>query len=235
MALPKLNTPEYELELPSTGGKVKFRPFLVKEQKLLMMAQESEDDNQVVDMVSQIVNACTFEKIDVDTSPMFDIEYIFLQIRGKSVCEKIDLNITCPDDEKTSVPVQVDINDISVLMSEEHNNEIDLNNDIKMVFRYPLLKDVKGIPANTKDVDLIFYLLNSCIESISHGEEIYNRVDISEKELTEFIDSLTGEQFERITDFFQTMPKLRHVIPVKNPKTEVESEVVVEGLASFLG
>lgn len=233
--LPKLDTPTYRLELPSTGEEIQYRPFLVKEQKLLMMAQESENDNEVVDMVSQIVNACTFEKIDVDTSPMFDIEYIFLQIRGKSVGEKIDLNITCPDDEKTSVPVQVDINDISVLMSEEHNNEIDLNNDIKMVFRYPLLKDVKGIPANTKDVDLIFYLLNSCIESISHGEEIYNRVDISEKELTEFIDSLTGEQFERITDFFQTMPKLRHVIPVKNPKTEVESEVVVEGLASFLG
>jgi len=233
--LPKLDTPTYRLTLPSTKEEIQYRPFLVKEQKLLMMAQESENDNEVVDMVSQIVNACTFEKIDVDTSPMFDIEYIFLQIRGKSVGEKIDLNITCPDDEKTSVPVQVDINDISVLMSEEHNNEIDLNNDIKMVFRYPLLKDVKGIPANTKDVDLIFYLLNSCIESISHGEEIYNRVDISEKELTEFIDSLTGEQFERITDFFQTMPKLRHVIPVKNPKTEVESEVVVEGLASFLG
>ena len=233
--LPKLDTPTYRLTLPSTKEEIQYRPFLVKEQKLLMMAQESENDNEVVDMVSQIVNACTFEKIDVDTSPMFDIEYIFLQIRGKSVGEKIDLNITCPDDEKTSVPVQVDINDISVLMSEEHNNEIDLNNDIKMVFRYPLLKDVKGIPANTKDVDLIFYLLNSCIESISHGEEIYNRVDISEKELTEFIDSLTGEQFERISDFFQTMPKLRHVIPVKNPKTEVESEVVVEGLASFLG
>ena len=233
--LPKLDTPTYRLTLPSTKEEIQYRPFLVKEQKLLMMAQESENDNEIVDMVSQIVNACTFEKIDVDTSPMFDIEYIFLQIRGKSVGEKIDLNITCPDDEKTSVPVQVDINDISVLMSEEHNNEIDLNNDIKMVFRYPLLKDVKGIPANTKDVDLIFYLLNSCIESISHGEEIYNRVDISEKELTEFIDSLTGEQFERITDFFQTMPKLRHVIPVKNPKTEVESEVVVEGLASFLG
>ena len=233
--LPKLDTPTYRLTLPSTKEEIQYRPFLVKEQKLLMMAQESENDNEVVDMVSQIVNACTFEKIDVDTSPMFYIEYIFLQIRGKSVGEKIDLNITCPDDEKTSVPVQVDINDISVLMSEEHNNEIDLNNDIKMVFRYPLLKDVKGIPANTKDVDLIFYLLNSCIESISHGEEIYNRVDISEKELTEFIDSLTGEQFERITDFFQTMPKLRHVIPVKNPKTEVVSEVVVEGLASFLG
>ena len=233
--LPKLDTPTYRLTLPSTKEEIQYRPFLVKEQKQIMMAQESENDNEVVDIVSQIVNACTFEKIDVDTSPMFDIEYIFLQIRGKSVGEKIDLNITCPDDEKTSVPVQVDINDISVLMSEEHNNEIDLNNDIKMVFRYPLLKDVKGIPANTKDVDLIFYLLNSCIESISHGEEIYNRVDISEKELTEFIDSLTGEQFERITDFFQTMPKLRHVIPVKNPKTEVVSEVVVEGLASFLG
>ena len=233
--LPKLDTPTYRLTLPSTKEEIQYRPFLVKEQKLLMMAQESENDNEIVDMVSQIVNACTFEKIDVNTSPMFDIEYLFLQIRGKSVGEKIDLMLTCPDDEKTSVPVQVDINDISVLMSEEHNNEIDLNNDIKMVFRYPLLKDVKGIPPNTKDVDLIFYLLNSCIESISHGEEIYNRVDISEKELTEFIDSLTGEQFERITDFFQTMPKLRHVIPVKNPKTEVVSEVVVEGLASFLG
>ena len=233
--LPKLDTPTYRLTLPSTKEEIQYRPFLVKEQKLLMMAQESENENEIIDMVSQIVNACTFEKIDVDTSPMFDIEYIFLQIRGKSVGEKIDLNLTCPDDEKTSVPVQVDINDISVLMSEEHSNEVDLNNDIKMAFRYPLLKDVKGIPANTKDVDLIFHLLNSCIESIKHEDETYNRVDISEKELTEFIDSLTGEQFERITEFFQTMPKLRHVIPVKNPKTEVESEVVVEGLASFLG
>jgi len=233
--LPKLDTPTYSLTLPSTGNELQYRPFLVKEQKLLMMAQESEDDNQVVDMVSQIVNACTFEKIDVNTSPMFDIEYIFLQIRGKSVGEKIDLMIICPDDEKTSVPVQVDISDISVLMNDEHNNEIDITNDIKMVFRYPLLKDVKGIPSNTKDVDLIFHLLNSCIESIHHGEEIYNRIDVSDKEITEFIDSLTGKQFEKITDFFQTMPKLRHVIPVKNPKTEVESEVVVEGLASFLG
>ena len=233
--LPKLDTPTYRLTLPSTKEEIQYRPFLVKEQKLLMMAQESENDNEIVDMVSQIVNACTFEKIDVNTSPMFDIEYIFLQIRGKSVGEKIDLMLTCPDDEKTSVPVQVDINDISVLMSEEHNNEIDITNDIKMVFRYPLLKDVKGIPVNTKDVDLIFHLLYGCTESIQHGEEIYNRVDISDKELAEFIDSLTGEQFERITDFFQTMPKLRHVIPVKNPKTEVESEVVVEGLASFLG
>ena len=233
--LPKLDTPTYRLTLPSTKEEIQYRPFLVKEQKLLMMAQESENDNEVVDMVSQIVNACTFEKIDVDTSPMFDIEYIFLQIRGKSVGEKIDLMLTCPDDEKTSVPVQVNINDISVLMSEEHNNEIDITNNIKMVFRYPLLKDVKGIPADTKDVDLIFHLLYGCTESIQHGEEIYNRVDISDKELAEFIDSLTGEQFERITDFFQTMPKLRHVIPVKNPKTEVESEVVVEGLASFLG
>ena len=233
--LPKLDTPTYRLTLPSTKEEIQYRPFLVKEQKLLMMAQESENENEIVDMVSQIVNACTFEKIDVDTSPMFDIEYIFLQIRGKSVGEKIDLMLTCPDDEKTSVPVQVNINDISVLMSEEHNNEIDITNDIKMVFRYPLLKDVKGIPADTKDVDLIFHLLYGCTESIQHGEEIYNRVDISDKELAEFIDSLTGEQFERITDFFQTMPKLRHVIPVKNPKTEVESEVVVEGLASFLG
>ena len=233
--LPKLDTPTYRLTLPSSREEIQYRPFLVKEQKLLMMAQESEDDNQVVDTVSQIVSACTFDKIDVNTSPMFDIEYIFLQIRGKSVGEKIDLMLTCPDDEKTSVPVQVDINDISVLMSEEHNNEIDITDDIKMVFRYPLLKDVKGIPSNTKEIDLIFYLLNSCIESIHHGEEIYNRVDVSDKEVTEFIDSLTGEQFERITDFFQTMPKLRHVIPVKNPKTEVESEVVVEGLASFLG
>jgi len=233
--LPKLDTPTYRLTLPSTKEEIEYRPFLVKEQKLLMMAQESEDDNEIVDTVSQIVNACTFEKIDVNQSPMFDIEYIFLKIRGKSVGEKIDLTLTCPDDEVTTVPVQVDINEISVLMSEEHKNEIEVTDNVKMVFRYPLLKDVRGVPANAKEVDMIFHLLYTCVDSIHYGEDIYNKVDISDKEITEFVDSLTGDQFEKITNFFQTMPKLRHVIPVKNPKTEVESEVTVEGLASFLG
>jgi len=233
--LPKLDTPIYKLTLPSTKEEIEYRPFLVKEQKLLMIAQESEDDHQIVDAVSQIVNSCTFEKINVNQSPMFDIEYIFLKIRGKSVGEKIDLMLTCPDDEVTTVPVQVDIDEISVLMNEEHTNEVEITDNIKIVFRYPLLKDIKEIPANTSEMDLIFTLLYTCIDSISHGEEIYNQIDVSNKEIEEFIDSLTGDQFEKVTNFFQTMPKLRHVIPITNPKTGVESEVVVEGLASFLG
>ena len=233
--LPKLDTPIYKLTLPSTKEEIEYRPFLVKEQKLLMIAQESENDQQIVDAVSQIVSSCTFEKIDVNQSPMFDVEYLFLRIRGKSVGEKIDLTLTCPDDEVTTVPAQVNIDEISVLMNEEHTNEINITDNIKMVFRYPLLKDIKEIPANTNEIDLIFTLLYTCIDSIYHGEEIYNRIDMSDNEIEEFVDSLTGDQFEKVSEFFQTMPKLRHVIPVTNPKTKIESEVVVEGLASFLG
>ena len=235
MALPKLETPTYELQLPSTGGKIKYRPFLVKEQKLLMMAQESNDAKQMIDTVSKLVTTCTFEKVDASKSPVFDVEYLFLQIRGKSVGENVQLKLICPDDEKTSVDVEVDINDIAVQMTDNHTNEIKITDTVKIFLNYPLLRDMKGILAETSQMQQIFSMLTKCVHEIHYGEQIFNKIDISEKDINEFIDQLTTDQFEGITNFFDTMPKLRHVIPITNPKTKVESEVVVEGLASFLG
>ena len=235
MALPKLDTPTYRLTLPSTREEIQYRPFLIKEQKLLMIAQESEDDQQIADAVTSIVKSCTFDKIDANLVPMFDIEYIFLNIRGKSVGEKVQLNLTCPDDEKTTVPVEVNLEDVSVQMVADHTNEIQITDQVKLFLKYPILSDMKGLMGDTNETSQIFNMLNKCVQEIHFGDQIFNRVDISEKEITEFIDQMTSEQFESITNFFNTMPKLRHVIMVKNPKTQVESEVVVEGLASFLG
>ena len=235
MALPKLNTPTYELELPSTDEKIKYRPFLVKEQKILLMAQESGEDKQIADAMGQLVSACTFGKIDANISPMFDLEYVFLKIRGKSVGEKVQLNLICPDDGETSVPVELDLNDISVQMLEEHNNEIEINDDVKIIFRYPLLTDMVGMKEDTTDVEKVFYFLTSCIKSIHFGDDIYQKVDLKDKEIADFVDQMTGDQFELVTEFFNTMPKLRHMVEVTNPKTKVKSEVLLEGLESFLG
>ena len=234
MGLPKLDTPTYRLTLPSTREEIQYRPFLVKEQKLLMMAQESESDEEIVDAISSLVKTCTFDKIDPENSPMFDIEYIFLKIRGKSVGEKIQLQIVCPDDEQTKVDIELDINDISVQMTSDHTNEIKITDTVKLFLKYPILKDMKGLVDNSSGMEQIFSLLTHCVQEIHYDEQIFNRIDISDKDINEFIDQLTTEQFEGISKFFDTMPKLRHVIPVKNPKTQVESEVVVEGLASFL-
>jgi len=223
------------LTLPSTGDEIQYRPFLVKEQKLLMMAQESEDDQQILDAVTSLVRTCSFDKIDANNSPMFDIEYIFLQIRGKSVGEKVQLKLICPDDEKTTVDVEVDINDIDVQMSDTHTNEVKITDTVKIFLKYPVLKDMKGLVNNASQMQQIFSMLTKCVHEIHYGEQIFSKIDISEKDIDEFIDQLTTDQFEGITNFFDTMPKLRHVIPITNPKTEVKSEVVVEGLASFLG
>ena len=233
--LPKLDTPTYRLTLPSTGDEIQYRPFLVKEQKLLMMAQESEDDEQILDAVTSLVRTCTFDKIDANNSPMFDVEYIFLQIRGKSVGEKVQLKLICPDDEKTTVDVEVDINDIDVQMSDTHTNEVKITDTVKIFLNYPVLKDMKGLVNNASQMQQIFSMLTKCVHEIHYGEQIFSKIDISEKDINEFIDQLTTDQFEGIGNFFDTMPKLRHVIPITNPKTEVKSEVVVEGLASFLG
>ena len=233
--LPKLDTPTYRLTLPSTGEEIQYRPFLVKEQKLLMMAQESEDDQQILDAVTSLVRTCTFDKIDANNSPMFDVEYIFLQIRGKSVGENVQLKLICPDDEETTVETEIDINDIAVQMTDNHTNEIKITDTVKIFLNYPLLRDMKGILAETSQMQQIFSMLTKCVHEIHYGEQIFNKIDISEKDINEFIDQLTTDQFEGITNFFDTMPKLRHVIPITNPKTKVESEVVVEGLASFLG
>ena len=234
MALPKLDTPTYRLTIPSTREEIEYRPFLVKEQKLLMMAQESEDERQVIDTVGKLVSSCTFEKIDSDNSPLFDIEYVFLKIRGKSVGEKIKLNLTCPDDEKTQVETEIDLENVSVQMAADHTNEIQITDTVKMFLKYPILKNMKSVASDDSQTKQVFEVLSQCIHEIHFGEQVFNRVDISKKDINEFIDQLTSGQFDKILDFFNTMPKLRHVIPVTNPKTKVESEVVVEGLASFL-
>ena len=235
MALPKINNPTHTLELPSTGESIKFRPFLVKEQKILLMAQESNDENQISDAMGQLVTACTDGAIDPNVSPMFDLEYVFIKIRSKSVGSTVKVSIACPDDEETRVPVTIDLDDLSVQMLDNHSTEINITDDVKVNFRYPILKDMKNIPNNASDLDKVFHVMTNCIVNIEFGDEVYQRSDISEKEINNFIDELTGDQFERVVEFFNTMPKLRHVVKVKNPKTKVESEVVLEGLESFLG
>ena len=234
MALPKLNSSVYELELPSTGEKLKYRPFLVKEQKLLMIAQESEDNKLMENTFAQIINDCVFDDVDPYTMPMFDIEYLFLRIRGKSVGEKVKLNVLCPDDEKTRVDVEVDLEKVDVQMTDDHTNIVNLTKDITLVMRYPCLKDMSGFD-DTGEVSSMFDMIKRCVHEVRDGETIYNRVDISDKELDEFIDSMSSENFEQVANFFNTMPKLYHEIDVKNPKTKKKNKIPIEGLQSFFG
>ena len=233
MALPKLETPIYETELPSTGKKIKYRPFLVKEQKLLLIAQESKDTKETMQSMTQLIDACTFNKIDVSTSPLFDIEYLFLRIREKSVGSKITIMITCPDDNETKVPVKMDLKDVNVQMTAGHTNEIKISKDIKIIMKYPLLSDIAKVEIEGSD-NSVFSILQQCVHEIHHGDTIYHKVDMTDKDLEEFIDSFSTQQFELVTEFFETMPKLRHIVNVTNPNTKVKSEVVIEGLDSFL-
>ena len=232
MALPKLNSSVYELELPSTGEKLKYRPFLVKEQKLLMIAQESEDDKQIESAFAQIINDCVLDDIDPYKMPMFDIEYIFLRVRAKSVGEKVKLNLLCPDDEKTRVDVEIDLEQVNVQVKDEHTNVIDLTEDVKLIMRYPTLKDMSGFDA-AGEVSNIFNMIGRCVHEVHDGETIYNKVDISEKELNEFIESMSTDNFDDLTNFFSTMPKLIHEIDVKNPKTKKKNKIPIEGFQSF--
>ena len=234
MALPKLNSVTYKLKLPSTGDSVKFRPFLVKEQKALMIAQESEDDKQIQDAFAQIINDCTFGELDAYSLPMFDVEYVFLQLRGKSVGEKVNLNLLCPDDEKTRVDVEIDLGDVDIQMSKDHTNIIQLTKDISVIMKYPTLSDMEGF-TDAGQVSSVFTMMKRCVSEIHDGETVYNKVDISEKELDEFIESMSTENFETFSTFFETMPKLQHVIEVKNPKTKKKNEILIEGLQSFFG
>ena len=232
MALPKLDSPVYELEQPSTGEKIKYRPFLVKEQKTLMMAQESEDDKQVKEALAGLISNCTFSEIDPYKVPIFDIEFLFLRIRGKSVGETVDLSLLCPDDNKTRVNKSINLEEIGVNMKVGHTNEIEITDKIKMIMRYPTLNDMEDIDDVTQ-LGSVFPMILRCVHEIHDGEKIYNRVDMSEKDLEEFIDSLTGEQFEKVGEFFETMPKVQHSIEVTNPKTNKKGEVVIEGIQSF--
>jgi len=232
MALPKLNTMTYELELPSNGETIKYRPFLVKEQKILMIAQESEDDKQIQNAFAQIIKDCTFGELDPYVMPMFDLEYVFLQLRSKSVGEKVKLKLICPDDNKTEVEVEIDLKNVDVQMTEDHTNVVTLTEDITMIMKYPSLSDMEGFDPQGKILSL-FEMIKRCIMEIRDGETIHNKVDISNKDLDKFIDSMSTENFEGVSNFFETMPKLRHVIKVTNPKTKKKSEIPIEGLQSF--
>ena len=238
MALPKLNAPTYELELPSTGEKIKYRPFLVKEQKNLMLAVESEEDSQIKNAIAELISACTFEKISPFEVPMFDIEYMFLRLRGKSVGEDLDVNIICPDDNETQVTVNINLDDIQIEKSEKHTNQIKLDNSIMMEMKYPSLNEFikNNFDMNDKNqMEQSFDLIGSCIDKIYTEDEVWVTEDCTKKEVTEFLDSMNSSQFKEIETFFSTMPKLSHTVKVTNPKTKVKSDVVLEGLASFFG
>ena len=233
MALPKIKTVTYELELPSTAEKVKYRPFLVKEQKLLMIAQESEDAKALQNSIATIISECTFNEVDPWKLPSFDVEYIFLKIRGKSVGDKVKLNLLCPDDNETRVDVDVDLSEVNVQMHVGHTNEIDLVDDIKLVMTYPTLKDVGNIDENLSETEQLFNMLKRSIYQIHEGETIHQNVDMKPEELDEFIGSLSTEHLDKINEFFETMPKLSHAVKIKNPKTKKTGEVLIEGFQSF--
>ena len=232
MALPKLDTPTYQLELPSNKQVVKYRPFLVKEQKILMMAQDADDKEDTYDMLSNVVSGCTFNNVDIKTMPIFDFEYLFLKIRCKSVGETAELSVLCPDDNVTRVPVTVDLDEIDVQVEDGHNNVIGVNDNIKIIMRYPTVNDIKSVD-EAETLNNIMKLLKVCIHEIHDGDTIHSMIDVTSKELDEFVDSLPTETFEKMAKFFDTMPKLTHVVEVKNPKTEVTSEVVIQGMDSF--
>ena len=234
MALPKLNNANYELTLPSTGKQLKYRPFLVKEQKALMIAQESEDDKLIENTFAQIISDCVLDEIDPYKLPMFDIEFIFLKIRGKSVGEKVQLKLLCPDDNKTYVDVEIDLEEVDVQMPVDHNNIVNLTEDIKLIMKYPTLTNMKSYDEDGQ-IKSMFDMMKNCIHEVHDGETVHSKVDMSDSDLNEFIESLTTEKFQSLAEFFDTMPKVAHSIDVTNPKTKKKGEVVIEGIQSFFG
>lgn len=237
MPLPKIATPTYELELPSSGETIQYRPFLVKEEKLLVIALESEDTKQITTAIKTVIKNCILTKsVKVEALPTFDIEYLFLNIRGKSVGEELEINIICPDDGETQVPVKINLDDIQVQKSEEHSNRIKIDDSIMMEMKYPSLDQFikNNFDFNEKNaMDQSFDLIGSCVDKIYTEDEAWSAADVTKKELSDFLESMNSSQFKGIEKFFETMPKLSHTIKVKNPVTEIESEVVLEGLASF--
>ena len=232
MAVPKLNNITYDLILPSTGETLNFRPFLVKEQKALLIAQESEDDKLIEKTFAQILSDCVIDDIDPYIMPMFDVEYVFLQLRGKSVGEKVTLSVLCPDDNETRVDVEVDLDQVGIQQTKDHTNVIELAEGINLVMRYPNLGDMQGFDEQG-DIKSIFEMIKRCVHEIHDGETVHHRVDMSEKDLEAFLDSMSTTNFESVGKFFETMPKLVHVIEVKNPKTKKKNKIPLEGLQSF--
>ena len=238
MPLPTIATPTYELELPSSKKKIKYRPFLVKEEKILVIAMESQDDSQIGNAIKEVISNCIVTRgVKVENLATFDIEYLFLNIRGKSVGETVDVLITCPDDNQTQVPLSIDLDEIRVTISPEHSRDIKLDDNLTLRMKYPALDQFIKSNFNVSEVsvDDTFELIAGCIEQVYSEEESCNASDCSKKELFQFVEQLSSKQFKEIEKFFETMPKLTHTIRVKNPNTGVESDVVLEGLTAFFG
>ena len=237
MPLPKIATPTYELELPSTGATIKYRPFLVKEEKVLVIALESEDNKQITNAIKAVLKSCILSKgIKVEDLPTFDIEYLFLNIRGKSVGEDLEVNIICPDDNKTQVPVTIALDEIEVQKDDNHTNKIKVDESIMMEMKYPSLDQFikNNFDFNDKNMmDQSFDLISTCIDKIYTEDEVWAAADCTKKEMKDFLEQMNSNQFKEIEKFFETMPKLSHRVSVTNPETKVKSEVVLEGLASF--
>ena len=237
MPLPTIATPTYELELPSTGKKIKYRPFLVKEEKLLVLALESEDTKQISTAIKAVLKNCIQTRgVKVDNLPTFDIEYLFLNIRGKSVGEEIEVNLIAPDDKVTSVPVTINIDDIKISKKENHTNKIKLDETLMMQMKYPSLNEfVKNNFDFDGEVDMdqSFDLIASCIDKIYSEDEVWSTADCTKKEVKDFLEQMNSLQFKEIETFFDSMPKLSHTVTFTNPNTKVESTVVLEGLSSF--
>jgi len=235
MALPKLITPTYELEIPSTDEKIKYRPFLVKEEKILMMAMESKASADITQAVKDIVTECTFGKVKIDNMPMFDVEYIFLNIRAKSVGEVSKLKLLCPDDGKTYAEVELNLNDVKVHVGEDHTNKIELDNGMGMIMNYPTIDSFKDSGIRDINASNMLEVISGCIMQIyeEEGKKTYDPKDQSKKELTDFIEQLNTKQFKDVQKFFETMPKMKHEITIKNPKTKKESKVTLTGLNDF--
>jgi len=238
MPLPKIATPTYELVLPSSGRKIKFRPFLVKEEKILIIALESEDQKQITNAVKSILSSCILTKgTKVDKLATFDIEYLFLNIRGKSVGENIEVMVTCPDDGKTQVPASINIDSIKIKTSDDHQRDIKLDDTYTLRMRYPSLNEFVNTNFNAESVkvDDTFQLVASCIDQVYSDEESWTQEECTKKELNDFVESLNTSQFQQIEKFFETMPKLSHIVKVINPNTKVENDIKLEGLQSFFG
>ena len=236
MALPKLNVPKYKMKLPSDGRTVNYRPFFVKEEKLLLLATETGEQAEIVTAIKDIIRVCT-DIQDVDDLPTFDIEFLFLQIRTKSVGESVEVSIICPDDGETNVPVSIPLNEIKVVKTKGHKTDIKLSDDVVVSMGYPSLDTFvqTNFMGEEPGVDQVFEMAASCVVSISDAEEVHECADTSKKELIEFFDQLSSKQFMQIQNFFESMPKLQHTVKVTNPNTKVESDVVLEGLAAFFG
>ena len=237
MPLPKISTAEYELTLPSNGKTIKYRPFLVREEKILILALESENQKQITTAVRQVIKECVLTKgIKVDQLPSFDIEYLFLNIRGKSVGESIELMVTCGDDGKTEVPVTVLIDDIEVSTNVEHSSDIELSDGYSVKMKYPSLNQFIETNFSQDDEDAVeksFEMIATSIDMVYNDKDMFAASECTKKELKEWVESLTSAQFQKIEQFFETMPKLTHTLEVVNPNTKKKNTIVLEGLTDF--